>query len=261
MGRAIALELFSKGAEVIVVGRTFRDQNVQRLSFIRADLSEIKNVQTLAKELPAETIDILIKTQGIFSGKQRKTNSAGIELDMATSFLSRFIILREVADIIGKNRINSTIKPRVFIWGFHGGERKATLDDFNSDKNYRWTVAHGNTVVDNEALVIDSAERFPLINFYGMNPGIISPNIMSGVFGDNSVLLKIQQTVMGILFQSAEQYAKKITPLLVSPDIEQYSGAMFGRHGNPILSNPVLLDKSYLQQVMEESEKLITGSF
>jgi len=37
-------------------------------------------------------------------------------------------------------------------------------------------------------------------------------------------------------------------------DIEQYSGAMFGRHEDPILSNPVLLDKSYVRQVIEESE-------
>ncbi|CAN5393251.1 SDR family NAD(P)-dependent oxidoreductase [soil metagenome] len=257
VGRAIALEFISKGAEVVVVGRTFRDQGIPRLSFIQADLSEVKRVQLLAKELPAETLDILIMTQGIFAGKQRKTNSAGIELDMATSYLSRFIILREMADRIGKNRINSTTKPRIFVWGFPGGKRKATLDDFNSEKNYRWTLAHSNTVIGNESLVIDSAERFPSVNFYGMNPGIINSNIMSGVLGDKSVLLKIQQTIMGILFQSAKQYARIIAPLLVSPDIEQYSGIMFGRHGDPIFSNPVLLDKSYVRQVTEESEKLI----
>jgi NAD(P)-dependent dehydrogenase (short-subunit alcohol dehydrogenase family) len=257
LGRAIALEFISKGAEVIVVGRTFRDQGIPRLIFIKADLSELKNAQSLAKELPVETFDILIMTQGIFAGKQRKTNSAGIELDMATSYLSRFIILREMADRIGKNRINSTTKPRIFVWGFPGGKRKATLDDFNSEKNYRWTLAHSNTVIGNESLVIDSAERFPSVNFYGMNPGIINSNIMSGVLGDKSVLLKIQQTIMGILFQSEKKYAKIITPLLVSPDIEQYSGIMFGRHGDPIFSNPVLLDKSYTRQVIEESEKLI----
>jgi len=58
-------------------------------------------------------------------------------------------------------------------------------------------------------LVIDSAERFPLIHFYAINPDIINSNIISGVFADNEVLLKIQQTIMKLLFQSAEQYAKK----------------------------------------------------
>lgn len=258
LGRAIALEFVSKGAEVLVVGRTFRDHGVERLRFIQADLSEIDRVRLLAKELPAETLDILIMTQGIFAGKERKTNSKGIELDMATSSLSRFVLLRELVDRIGKSRTNPTTKPRVFVWGFPGGKRQATVDDFNSEKNYRWSVAHSNTVVVNECLVIDSAERFPLVNFYGMNPGIIKSNIMSGVLGDNPVLLKIQQTVMGILFQSAEQYAKKITPLLVSPDIEHDSGVMFGRHGDPIFSNPVLSDKSYVRQVIAASEKLIS---
>ncbi len=188
LGRAIALEFISKGAEVIVVGRTFRDQDVPRLNFIKADLSEMKKVRSLAKELPAENLDILIMTQGIFAGKQRKINSTGIELDMATSFLSRFVLLREIADRIGKNRSNSGIKPRVFVWGFPGGERKATLDDFNSEKNYRWAIAYSNTLVGNESLVLDSAERFPSINFYGMNPGIISSNIMAGVPGEKSIL-------------------------------------------------------------------------
>ena len=54
----------------------------------------MKVALTIAKELPVETLDMLIMTQGIFASKQRKTNSDGIELDMAVSHLSRFVILR-----------------------------------------------------------------------------------------------------------------------------------------------------------------------
>lgn len=134
----------------------------------------MNRVRLLANELPAESVDILIMTQGIFAGKHRKTNSVGLELDMATSCLSRYVILRAIADRIGENRINPIAKPRVFVWGFPCGDRTATLDDFNLEKNYCWPVAHSNTLVDNESLEIDSAERFPLVNFYGMNPGIIN---------------------------------------------------------------------------------------
>lgn len=260
VGRGIALEFISKGAEVIVVGRTFRDQDIEKLTFIQADLSEMDKVLLFAKELPAENLDALIMTHGIFPAKERKTNSKGIEIDMATSALSRFVILREIADRIGKNRINQTVKPRVFVWGFPGGKRKIDLDDFNSEINYNWSLAHSNGVVVNETLVLDSATRFPLVNFYGMNPGIINSNIMSGILGDNSILLKIQKTIVGLFFQSPEQYAKKITPLLVSKDIEKYSGIMFGRNGDPILSNSILLDQSYVNQVIEEAEKLIDSN-
>jgi len=64
-------------------------------------------------------------------------------------------------------------------------------------------------IVVHESHVLNSENRCSLANFYDMNPGIINSNTMSGVFGDNSFLLKIKQIVMSILFQSAEEYAKK----------------------------------------------------
>ena len=134
IGRAIALEFVAKGADVLVVGRTFRDQEKARLTFIQADLSEMDKVALFAKELPAEFLDILIMTHGIFPAKERKTNSKEIEIDMATSALSHFAILREIVNRIGKKRLNQKIKPRVFVWGFPGGKRKIDLNDFNSEK-------------------------------------------------------------------------------------------------------------------------------
>ena len=55
MGRALARLFAAKGAEVVVVGRTFRDQGVERLSFISADLSEMKQAQRVGQELSAES--------------------------------------------------------------------------------------------------------------------------------------------------------------------------------------------------------------
>jgi hypothetical protein len=176
---------------------------------------------------------------------------------MAISHLSRFVILREIADKIGNSRTDKSTKVRVFIWGFPGGERKADLDDFNSERNYKWSVTHSNTVLGNEALVLESVERFPNVNFFGMNPGIISSNIMSGVLGNNSFLLKFQQIIVGMLFQSAEEYARKIVPLLFSNELEEHSGTMFGRHGDPIYPNPFLSDKVALKSVIDASEKLL----
>ena len=123
-------------------------------------------------------------------------------------------------------------------------------------KKYKWSLAHNNGLVVNESLVLDSASRFPLVTVYGMNPGIINSNIMSGILGENSILLKIQKMIAGLIFQSTEEYAKKITPLLVSPDIEEYSGTMFGRNGDAIFSNPILMKKSNFKQVIEAAENL-----
>ena len=261
IGRALAHALAAKGAEVLVVGRTFRDHGRPRVHFIQADLSAMKVARKIARELPAETLDTLIMTQGIFAGSKRKASIEGIELDMAVSALSRFVLVRELADRLGKNRSEGKPKPRVFVWGFPGKDQKATLNDFNSESRYVWHTAHSNGVVVNEALVLDSAVRYPTLNFYGMNPGIISSNIMAGILGEGTFRLKVQQTIMGLLFQGAEEYAGKVLPLLVSPDIEHHSGAMFNRHGDPIHANPSLLQKPYLQRVVEESEKLAKKAF
>jgi len=256
IGRALAHALVAKGAEVLVIGRTFRDHDLPRLRFIQADLSSMKNAQKIAQELPAETLDMLIMTQGIFAGRQRSINQEGIELDMAVSYLSRLVMVHDMAERLGKNRTAGKPKPRVFVMGFPGSDRKATLDDFNSEGRYHWQTAHMNTVVGNEALVLDCADRYPSVNFYGLNPGLIKSNILAGVLGEGTLAQKLQQMIIGFLFQSAEEYAEKILPLLVSTDIENRSGAMFGRNGDPIHANPSLLQKSYLMKVVQESEKL-----
>ena len=260
IGRALARALAMKGAEVWVVGRKFRDHDLPRAHFIQTDLSEMKNALKVAQQLPAETLDCLIMTQGIFAGSQRRTSTEGIELDMAVSALSRFVLLRELAGRLGTNRSEGKPKPRVFVWGFPGKNRKATLNDFNSQSNYVWKTAHSNGVVVNEVLVLDGATRYRALNIYGMNPGIISTNIMAGILGEGSFSLKARQALMGLLFQSAEEYAEKVLPLLVSPDIEQHSGAMFNRHAEPIHANPFLLQDSYLQRVVEESDRLVQSA-
>lgn len=42
LGQGISRELASKGANVTVVGRTFRDQSIKNLTFIKADLTTIQ---------------------------------------------------------------------------------------------------------------------------------------------------------------------------------------------------------------------------
>ena len=80
---------------------------------------------------------------------------------------------------------------------------------------------------------------------------------MGGLLGEGSVFHIAQQTVIGIIFQSVEQYAAKILPLLFAPDIDGQTGAMFDRNANPIFGNPYLTDRTYRMRVTEASEALI----
>lgn len=108
----------------------------------------------------------------------------------------------------------------------------------------------------NEALVRETAARVPDINVFGMNPGIIKTNIMAGVLGQSSVALRAQQTLMGLLFQSAETYAEKVAPLIIHPALEDRSGALFNWHAQPIEPNPWLVAGDHCDRVVASAEVL-----
>ncbi len=256
IGRALALALVKRGAEVLVVGRTLRDHGVPGLRFKHADLRQMKDARRVATELPAETLDMLVFTTGIMAGKQRQTSPEGIELDMAVSYLNRFVMVRELADRLGRDRRDTRIKPRVFVWGFPGTDQKGNLDDFNSDHSYGLMAAHSNTVIGNEALVLDGATRYPAVNFYGINPGLMRSTIRSGPLGAGSLGLRLIELLIGALFPSVEHYSENTLSLLLTPDIEHHSGALFNRHGDPIQPSASLARGSNLRKVIDASEKL-----
>ena len=47
--------------------------------------------------------------------------------------------------------------------GFPGTDQTGSIDDFNSERTYSLMTAHSNTVVGNEALVLDAAARYPAL--------------------------------------------------------------------------------------------------
>ncbi|XAS64310.1 hypothetical protein ACOM2C_13770 [Pseudarthrobacter sp. So.54] len=256
LGRAIASALLRNGAQVTVVGRSLKDPPHPLRSFVPADLSSLNNARQVARDLPAESFDAVLLTHGIFAGRTREVTPEGVEKDLATSALSRWVIAQELAPRLGRERTPGRQKPRLFVWGFPGGERVLDLTDIQSIRNYRWQTAHGNTVVFNEALVHHAAARFPDINVFGMNPGIIKTNIMAGVLGQATLKLRAQQTLIGLVFQSAEAYAEKMVPLVAHPALEDRSGALFNRHAQPIEPNPWLIADDHRDQVVEAAETM-----
>jgi NAD(P)-dependent dehydrogenase (short-subunit alcohol dehydrogenase family) len=227
IGRAFGRCFASHDAAVAVVGQTFRDADVPGIEFIKADLSLMREAQRVGEALPAETLDLIIFTTGIMAGPKRQETAEGIERDMAISYLSRLVILREIAPHLGKDRPATRMKPRVFIMGFPGVGQTGKLDDLNAEKSYGRWAAHMNTVAGNEMLVLDAVKRYPNASSFGLNPGIIKSNIRSNLFNGDTLLYRFIDWMTGVMAASAETYAEQLTPLLVSPDLEGHSGAMF----------------------------------
>jgi NAD(P)-dependent dehydrogenase (short-subunit alcohol dehydrogenase family) len=258
IGRAFSRLLASRGASVVVVGQNFRDTDMPGIEFIKADLSLMREAQRVAHLLPAEELDLVIFTTGIMAGPTREVTPENIERDMAVSYLSRLAIVREIGPRLGKRQAAGQIKPRVFIMGFPGNGQAGNLDDLNSEKSYgRWT-AHMNTVAGNEALVLDGAKRYPNANFFGLNPGFIKSNIRSNLFGGKTLLYRFIEWMTGLMASSAEDYVERLAPLLLSPDLEAHSGAMFDRKGQAVLPSPKLTDSGYVAAFIAASEALVS---
>lgn len=257
LGRALALQLASRGAEVIVVGQTFRDAGVRGLSFIKAELSLMKEARRIGRELPAEALDLLVLTTGIFAGPRREETAEGIERDLAVSYLNRLVLLREVGPRLGKARANAKMRPRVFSMGFPGTNQKGSLEDLNAEKSYEAMPVHMNTVAGNEALVLDSARRYPDIDFFGLNPGLIKTNIRANFLGgQGSLKHRLVESLIGLLTISAKKYGERIAPLLVSPELSGRSPAMFNQKGRAIEASEVMTE-GYVGEYVRVSEELL----
>jgi len=256
LGRSISQLLASRGARVIVVGQTFRDAGSPRIEFIQADLSLMVEADRVAKLLPAEQADLLIFTTGIFAAPKRIVTAEGIEQDMAVSFLNRLVMLREMAPRLGRDRVDTTNKPRVFVWGYPGGGQLGKADDLNAEREYKALPQHMNTVAGNEMLVLDAMRRYSHLNVYGVNPGLVKTNIRSNFLGEKKFLFSVIEGLIGLLNPTPEQYAERVVPLLFAPELEQHSGAMFDKAAKAILPSKGL-NAEHTDQFMAASTALV----
>ncbi|MHC1481233.1 SDR family NAD(P)-dependent oxidoreductase [Frateuria aurantia] len=256
IGRALSQHLASLGAQVIVVGQTFRDMGRPGIEFIKADLSLMTEAQRVAMELPAEQLDMVIFTTGIFAAPKRQTTAEGIERDLAVSYLNRLVILRGIASRLGTSHPRGRVKPRIFLMGYPGTGQIGSSEDLNAEQSYKAMSAHMNTVAGNEMLVLDGAARYPQIDFFGLNPGLIKTGIRDNFFGKDSLKSRIMETLIGWLTPTAEAYAERIMPLLLAPALESCSGTMFNNKGLAILPSAGLT-KAHIRAFMSASEALL----
>ncbi|MEM9006089.1 MAG: SDR family NAD(P)-dependent oxidoreductase [Cyanobacteria bacterium P01_F01_bin.86] len=226
LGRSIAHWLVSRGVSVTVVGRTFRDEETDHLNFLEADLSVVSEQHRIGAELPVEDIGLLVFTVGILSPKLRETSIDGVEIDLAVSYLSRFVILRSVADKLGANLRS---RARVFVMGAPGSNIGGNPNDLNSEQSYSQFAAHAQTIAANEALVLDAVARYPEIDVYGLAPGLVATGAIRAPFlgGVNSLRFKIVEWLISKFSHSADEYANRIGPMLIGSALEASSGSIF----------------------------------
>lgn len=261
IGKALAGSLGKRGAKVTVVGRrsvTFPPESGS-VSQVNKDLSLMKNAVALADEVgDVAQLDYVVFTNGIMAASTRQVSGEGVELDMAVSYLSRYVFLRRLVEK-GFGKSNANPKQRVFVMGFPGVDNVATLDDFNSERNYSFFPVHMNTVVGNEALVTHYAATLggKGVNVYGLNPGIIRTEIRDNYLGKGSWMSFFAETLIGWFTPSAEAYVERtLMHVIASPLLEDKTGTLINNARKVLSPNPFLTKDGNLDRVIDESAKL-----
>lgn len=254
LGQALSRKMASLGANVLVVGQTFRDQQTRGIQFLQADLSLMSEAKRIADEIPAESIDMLIFTTGIFAAPEREETSEGIERDLAVSYLNRFVILNHLAHRLGQDKAN---KIRVFVMAYPGSGEIGQTDDLNWEHSYKAMAAHMNTVAGNEILVHYAAKVFPHFNTFGINPGVVKTNIRSNWIGDKKLLSGLLEGFIGMLNPTPVQFAEKLVPIMFTPELEVFNGALLTRAGKALHPSKSIQDKSHVNAFIQGSYALL----
>jgi len=91
---------------------------------------------------------------------------------------------------------------------------------------------------------------------FGLNPGLVKSSIRSNLMGEHRAWYRFTEALIGLFIPTADTYAERITPLLVSPDLDGHSAVMFDRKGNPVLPSPKLTN-DYIDAFMIASAALL----
>jgi retinol dehydrogenase-12 len=225
IGRAAAIELARRGAELVVIGREReRVDAVAREAQAAsggvpvhthvADLGLMASVRALAEELRDrhERIDVLANNAGALFAS-RKVTSEGFEQTFALNHLAPFLLTNLLLDRLGGGRVVTTASDA------HTGGR-LDLDDLQSSKSYAAMRVYGTSKLCNILFTRELAKRAPELHANCFHPGVVRTG-----FGKNdNGIWKVLTTLGAPFFRSPERGARSLVWLATSEEGGRLTG-------------------------------------
>ena len=189
MGRALALELGSIGAHVIIHGRNEeRGEEVVRLieeegagsaRFIRADLASFDEVRTLARTILDEydRLDVLVNNAGIGRGADqtlREVSQDGHELRFQVNYLSGFLLTHELLPLLRASA------PARIVNVASGAQTPIDFDDVMLEREYDGSTAYAQSKLAQILFTFDLAEELEGtgVTVNALHPASMMPTTM-----------------------------------------------------------------------------------
>jgi NAD(P)-dependent dehydrogenase (short-subunit alcohol dehydrogenase family) len=256
IGRAAAIELAGRGAEVALVGR-----EPERIKAVAAEAAAVgdgpvhqhvanlmlmADVRTLAEELRSsyERIDVLANNAGALFASRRVT-SEGFEQTFALNHLAPFLLTNLLRDRLSGGRVVTTSSDA------HNSGR-LDLDDLQSENSYSAMRVYGTSKLCNILFTRELARRAPELRANCFHPGTVRTG-----FGKNeNGIWKVLTTLGGPFFRSPERGARSLVWLALSDEGGRLTGEYI-EDENVQTPSPQASDDALARGLWERSAELV----
>jgi NAD(P)-dependent dehydrogenase (short-subunit alcohol dehydrogenase family) len=227
IGRAAAIELARRGAEVAVDGRepervqavaaearAAADGSAGGLHEYVADLAQMSEVRRLASELRERhaRIDVLANNAGAMFASRHVT-SDGFEQTFALNHLAPFLLTNLLRDRLGGGRVVTTASDA-------HEQGRLDLDDLQSERGFSAMRVYGTSKLCNILFTRELARRAPELRANCFHPGVVRTG-----FGKNDGgIWRVLTTIGGPFFRSPERGARSLVWLALSEEAGGLSG-------------------------------------
>jgi NAD(P)-dependent dehydrogenase (short-subunit alcohol dehydrogenase family) len=223
IGRAAAIELVRRGAEVALIGR-----DCARVRLVAeeaaaigggqvhghvADLMLMSNVRVLADEIREryERVDVLANNAGALFASREQTPE-GFERTFALNHLAPFLLTNLLRDRLAGGRVVTTAS------NAHKSAR-LDLDDLQSEKSYS-ARAYGTSKLCNVLFTRELARRAPELRANCFHPGVVRTGFAQNEDGVWKVVAKLGAP----FFRSPERGARSLVWLALSDNAAALTG-------------------------------------
>src|ERR1700683_1848410 len=258
IGRAAAIDLASKGAEVALVGREAeRVQAVAQEARAAgggapvhehiADLSLMADVRVLADEVREryQHIDVLANNAGALFAS-RGVTSEGLERTFALNHLAPFLLTNLLRDRLEGGRVITTASD---------AHKSGLLDleDLQSERSYAAMGVYGTSKLCNILFTRELARRAPELHANCFHPGVVRTG-----FGKNeNGIWKLATTVAGPFCRSPARGARSLVWLSLSQDAADLTGEYV--QDEKVLAPSAQAQDPILAQGLWEHSEQLTG--
>jgi len=221
-----------------------------KISFLQADLSSIKQISLLAKKLMSEKFDILINNAGALYFSRIDTID-NIEKTFALNHLSYFALTNLLLQ-------NKNIKSCGRIINVASGAHKGVdidINDLEMKKNYNGWVAYKKSKLCN---ILFTRKLSEFTSNMDITVNCLHPGFVKTEFGKNNMgfLGFVIKLLMNIFAIKVEDGAKTILHLVKSKDVKAITGKYFYKskilEPSSFAQNPKRAD-----QLWDESIKIL----